>query len=44
MVNTCEDKKRGQIDPVLKSYLEKSVLAWCEKEAYSVTGMKNNLR
>ena len=39
---------------VLKWYLEKfdikpsgvvlSVLAWCEKEAYSVTGMENNLR
>ena len=37
--------------PVLKWYLEKfdikpsrlvlSVLAWCEKEAYSATGMEN---
>ena len=39
---------------VLKQYLEKidikpsrlvlSVLAWCEKKAYSETGMENNLR
>ena len=40
--------------PVLKLYLENidikpsklilNVLAWCEKEAYSASGMKNNLR
>ena len=52
-VNTCEDKKRRQIVPILKKYLEKfdikpsrlvlSVLAWCENEAYSETGMENNL-
>ena len=44
VLNTCEDKKRRQIVPVLKEYLEKfdiipsmlvlSVLAWSEKEAY----------
>ena len=48
-MNTCEDKKRRQIVSVLKQYLEKidikpsrlvlSVLAWCDKEAYSETGM-----
>ena len=54
MVNTCENKKKRQIVPVLNNYLEKlgtkpnrlvlSVIAWCEKEAYSMTGMENNLR
>ena len=44
VVNTCEVKKRRQIVPVLKEYVEESdiktsrlvlsVLAWCEKEAY----------
>ena len=54
VVNTCEDKKMRQIVPVLKYYLEKidikpirsvlRVLAQCEKQAYSATGMENNLR
>ena len=54
MVNACENKKKRQIVPVLNKCLEKvgtkpnrlvlSVLASCEKEAYSMTGMENNLR
>ena len=54
LVNTCEDKKRRQVVPVLEKYLEKfdiknsrlvlSILAWCEKKAYSATGMDTNLR
>ena len=54
VVNVCEDKRRGKIVPVLKWYLEKfdikssrlvlSVPAWCENEAYLVTGMESNLR
>ena len=52
-VNTCKDKKRRKIVHVLKEYLDKfdikpsrlvlSVTVWCEKEAYSATGMENNL-
>ena len=32
-VNKCEDKKGGVL----------SVLDWCEKEAYSASGMESNL-
>ena len=54
VVNTSEDKKKRQLEPVLKQYLAKfdikpsrlvlSVLALCEKREYSATGMENNLR
>ena len=52
-VNTCEDKKMRQNAAVLTLYFKKlilnysrlvlGVIPWCEKEAYSSTGMQKNL-